>query len=707
MARICVLLVFLLGLGFDLLGQVPFGKKKPGQDRQRSDKERQRQIEKERAPRPGIFGELPRPSNQNVRMQEFAPEDSTEALDETVFIFRNINRLPFYQNNDLMALLNKAQREKNWEEEYNLLVKYISRFGIGNFVDPQSMDLVWQLARVSEYLGHLDMTKEAYRLILKHYRGDQKQAIRRLDSLSRFERPMYVSLERYYEMLELRKNIDTLRAPQGVLLNMGAEINSPHEDYGISLTRDDRTMIFTSRRQRTPGRGTPLNAQAYNEDLFMARRIGDDHEVWEEAYPFTDLNTSYNEGSPCLSADGSTLIFARCDAPDGLGNCDLYISERVDGRYWGQAKNLGPNINSGTWDSHPSFSVTEDTLFFASDRGGGFGGSDIYFSVRDPRLGWLPAKNLGPVVNTRRNEVSPFLHHRYNVLYFSSDGQIVNYGDFDIFKSSLLRGRWTEPKNLGPLVNGEGREFYFAIDARSNKLYYSKSEQRDDRNLDIYSFPMPMEARPTATVRFSGKVKEATTGETLKGEVHLIDLDERVEIMPRHIRDDGSFEFELIRDRRYMVIVRGERFFRLQEVFAIEADKDVSLGVRGIQHVKFESIEFAEGRADLLPEMLPDLKLVRDFLVDYPDFNLKISGHTDGAGDPKANLKLSQQRAETIAQYLITEGQLDASRIRAVGYGSTRPIVRPENGEKERRINRRVEFRIYRRGSPDEKDALN
>ncbi len=693
-------LLLLLALGLWLMpayGQIlPAGKRKTGQ----------KPPEKERAPRPGIFGDLPRPGNQNVRTHEFAPEDSTEAVDETVFIFRNTNRLPFYQNNGLLALLNKAQREKQWEEEYALLVKYISRFGIGNFVDPKSMDMVWQLARVSEYLGHLDMTKEAYRLILKHYRGDLAQAIKRLDSLSKFERPMYVGLERYYEMLELRKNVDTLRAPHGVLLNMGEEINSPNEDYGIALSRDDRTMIFTSRRNRTPGKGNSLNAQMYNEDLFITRRIGDDHEVWEPAYPFTDLNSSYNEGSPCISADGNTIIFTRCDAPGGLGNCDLYASQRVDGRYWGDAKNLGPTINSGTWDSHPSLSMTEDTLFFASDRGGGFGGADIYFAVRDPRLGWLPAKNLGPVVNTRKNEVCPFLHHRYNVLYFSSDGQIVNYGDFDIFKSSLLRGQWTEPKNIGPLVNGEGREFYFAIDARSSKLYYAKSEA-GNKNLDVYSFPMPMEARPTATVRFSGKVKEAITGEIFKGEVHLIDLDERVEIMPRYIRDDGSFEFELIRDRRYMVIVRGEKFFRLQEIFDISGDTEVALGVKSIKNIKFESIEFAEGQAELRPEMTADLKLVRDFLVDYPDFNLKISGHTDAAGDAKANLKLSQQRADNIGNYLITEGKLDPARIRAVGYGSNRPIIKPETGEKERRINRRVEFQIYRRGSEDEKEALN
>ncbi|MCU0451406.1 MAG: OmpA family protein [Bernardetiaceae bacterium] len=698
------MLLFLAPLGLPpAQAQVlPFGKKK-GQPPARKP-ETEREVKNKRG---GIFGDLPeRPGRDGVRMQAFEPEDTTQAIDETRLMFRSINRPTPYQNANQMALLNHYQRDKKWEEEYHLLLKYVSRFSVANFTDPQSMDLVWQLVRVSEYLGHTDITKEAYRLILKHFRGDLRQAIRRYDSLSRFERPMYVGLERYYEMLELRKDIDTLKPPQGVLLNMGQEINSTFEDYGITLSRDDKTMIFTSRRHRGPGAATVNGKPAFNEDLFVARRIGDDHQLWEQAHPFADLNSGHNEGSPCISADGNTLIFARCDAPDGKGNCDLYVSQRVDNRYWDDPKPLA-NINSAGWDSHPSFSVTEDTLFFASDRQGGFGGADIYFSVRDPRGFWALPRNLGPVVNTRKNEVSPFLHHRYNVLYFSSDGQLLNFGDFDIYKTHFVGGRWSEPKNLGPLVNSEGREFYFAIDAASEKLYYARAEKGNDKSLDIFSFPMPMEARPTATVRFTGRVKEAQTGEVFKGEVHLIDLDERVEIMPRHIRDDGSFEFELIKDRRYMIIVRGEKFFRIQEIFFIEGDKDVNLAARSIKNIKFESIEFEENRAKILPAMEADLKSVVDFLVDYPEYNLKISGHTDAAGNAAQNLKLSQERASNIADYLVQQGQLDPRRITAVGYGSKRPLVKPEKSEQDRKLNRRVEFRIYKRGSDDEKEALN
>ncbi|HWA32909.1 MAG TPA: hypothetical protein VG737_02210, partial [Cyclobacteriaceae bacterium] len=104
----------------------------------------------------------------------------------------------------------------------------------------------------------------------------------------------------------------------------------------------------------------------------------------------------------------------------------------------------------------PSLTHNGDTLYFASNRVGSFGLSDIYFSVKDAKGGWGKAQNVGPVINTVNSEVSPFFHHKFNVLYFSSNGQPLNFGDFDIYKTNRHNHAWTEPKNIGPLVNGAG-----------------------------------------------------------------------------------------------------------------------------------------------------------------------------------------------------------------------------------------------------------
>lgn len=632
---------------------------------------------------------------KNLFMKDFEPSTKTEAIRPNQLFFVNINKIPFYLDESELSLLNKYQRDKDWKRLHPKMLEYVCKFGINNFLDINSMDIVWQLARLSEYLGKKEIAKDVYRLIIKHYRGDIAIAKQRYDSLTKLDKDLYVELDRYYEMVELRKHVDTLRPPMGVLVNMGEEVNSQFEDYGVTISRDDQVLIFTSQRLPEAIDGKKPKKKL-DENIFMSKRIGDDEDFWEPAYPFKDLNTQFNEGSPCISTDGNTIVFSRCHSPEGLGDCDLYISRKVEGRYWSEPENLGQNINSTTWDSHPSFSLTEDTLFFASDRAGGFGGIDIYFSAKDNLGNWGASQNIGPIINTRRNEVSPFMHHTHNVLYFSSDGQMVNYGDFDIYKAYWREEALTEPKNIGPLVNGSGREFYFAIDSKSNKIYYAKSEPGNETNLDLHSFPMPMEAQPMAIVRFSGKVTEASTGEVFEGIVSLIDLDTHIEIMPKKLHEDGSFEFELIDNKRYMLIVQGENFFRLEEVFLLKGEKEIEIATRSIRALKFESIEFDNNSAELKTEMENDLHLIINFLVDYPEYKLKISGHTDSSGNPATNMKLSQERAESIAKYIIDYGKLDNTRIIAKGFGSTKPLVSPEATETDKKMNRRVEFRIYK-----------
>src|SRR5690606_529910 len=168
---------------------------------------------------------------------------------------------------------------------------------------------------------------------------------------------------------------------------------------------------------------------------------------------------------------------------------------------WGNTRNLGPKVNSPAWDSHPSLSHNGDTLFFASDRLGGFGLSDIYYTVRDENGEWQEAVNAGPIINTQGFEVSPFFHHKFNVLYFSSNGHPLNFGDFDIYKAYRQGSGWGEPLNVGPLVNGEGSEYYFTIDSESKDLFYARSTSEDIENLDIYSFPVPRSEEHTSELQ--------------------------------------------------------------------------------------------------------------------------------------------------------------------------------------------------------------
>lgn len=604
-----------------------------------------------------------------------------------IFAFPNVNTIRLYKDASKLKRIAELQKSPNEKEWYLALRDYVKNFGIENF--STNTDMIWQLAKLSQRYGDKGEAVLLYKLVLKHHRQNinGKQVQQELDTLTKNEKDYYVPLDYYYQLVEYRREIDTLRPPQGVLINMGLTVNSMKADYAPTIGNVDTLLLFSSKRNAH----TQQLERSYDEDLFFSVR---DMGVWMDAQEFKKINTSFNEGSACLSKDGRYLFFARCNSPDSHGSCDIFVAELDGEKSWGNARNLGPAINSTSWDSHPSLSHTGDTLFFSSDRLGGFGLADIYYSVKDASGLWQQARNMGPIINTRNNEISPFFHHSFNVLYFSSNGQPLNFGEFDIYKSYRQSNAWGEPKNIGPLVNGAGGENYFTIDSKSKELFYARSEAEDPANYDLHSFPVPMEAQPEAVVTLKGSLTNSQTGKPFKGIVSIIDLDHGVEVAPKFLRPDGSFDFSLINKRNYLLIIQGDDFFRIEEIFFLDGDMEITKETEPIESkIAFKSLEFESGKADILETMHNDLDKLANFLIDHPELKLTISGHTDSEGKADANLRLSQARADAIKAYLEYTFNIDTARIIAIGYGGTKPIVE-ESTDEHRKLNRRVEFEV-------------
>lgn len=601
-----------------------------------------------------------------------------------IFDFPNINKVRFYSDQALLKHLQQLDKSGNEAEMYKTLKAYVKNFGIENFA--KSTPLIWRLAQLSEKHGPKGEAVLLYKLVLKHHQQgiDIKDLYKKYQAVETEKKENYVALGLYYNMVDYRKEIDTLRPPHSVLVRMDDGINSKAEDYGPAIGNVDYVLLFTSKRNKHEER-------AYNEDIFYTLKVDG---VWTQTEEFKTINTKYNEGSACLSLDGKFLFFSRCNAPGSLGNCDLYAAKLSKDSTWTDIKNLGPNVNSAGWESQPSLSHRGDTLFFASNRVGGFGLSDIYYSVKDTKGNWQKAKNLGPIINTVNSEVSPFFHHRFNVLYFSSNGHPFTFGGFDIYKAHKTNNVWVEPKNIGPLVNGEGDEYYFTIDSKSHDLYYARSLGDDKKNLDLYSFPVPMDAQPEATTRLRGSLIDQN-GKPMGGIVSVIDLDSAVEVAPQYIQKDGTFGFNLINKRHYLIVIQGDDYFRIEDVFYLDGDKDINRVAEPIDRkIAFRSVEFENGKANILSIMHDDLGKLGNFLTDHPQTKLIISGHTDTAGKEELNLKLSQDRADAIKKYLIKEFKVADERIIATGYGSALPLVEKEETEEHKQLNRRVEFEI-------------
>lgn len=620
-----------------------------------------------------------------------ALDDSITSYSQSdIFDFPNVNTERFHSDTKALQQIQRYDNAGLNDKLYLALKNYVRNFGVENF--SKNAPMLWKLAKLSESFGPPGEAILLYKLILKHHQQgiNVEELLHVYDSIETDKKEYYVPLDYYYELVDLRKEIDTLRPPQSVLINMGDDINSTSEDYGPTIGNVDDILLFTSKRNFHYDAGE----RVINEDLFFSLTMPGGY--WGKAQEFTTINTSYNEGSACLSTDGKQLFFSRCNAPGSFGNCDLYVSTLGADSVWSASKNLGAMVNSTGWDSHPSLTLTGDTLYFASNRAGGFGMSDIYFSVKDEKGNWQKAINAGPIINTRNSEVSPFLHHKFNVLYFSSNGHPLNFGEFDIYKSYFRNSNWEEPKNIGPLVNGAGSEYYFTIDSESKSLYYARSTEEDINNLDLYSFPVPMGAQPEAKVALKGSLKSSETGEPLKGIVSIIDLDEGVEVAPKFLREDGTFNFDLINKRNYLLIIQGDDFFRIEELFFMDGELQIDREADPIESkIAFESLEFENGKADILESMHSDLDKIGNFLIDHQKLSLRISGHTDSAGKEEANLKLSQDRADAIKRYLIEAFNIENSRVEATGYGSSKPIV-VELTDKDRQLNRRVEFEIFK-----------
>ncbi len=275
--------------------------------------------------------------------------------------------------------------------------------------------------------------------------------------------------------------------------NLGAAVNTPNDEYLPALTADGETLIFT---RRFPRKATTTANTKEEEDFYQSRH-GD--QGWQRATRMSEpVNSNDNEGAQCISRDGRIMIFTACGRNDGLGRCDLYICQRHGDR-WTKPRNMGPAINSGAWESQPSLSMDGKTLYFVSDRKGGYGGTDIWMSTLKEGV-WSNPKNLGPAINTAGNESSPFIHYDNQTLYFASTGH-VGMGGSDLFLArKQADGAWGAPENLGYPINTFGDESSLIVNAEGNMAYFSSDQYGGMGKQDLYCFELPQAARPQEVV---------------------------------------------------------------------------------------------------------------------------------------------------------------------------------------------------------------
>ncbi|MBR2250396.1 MAG: PD40 domain-containing protein [Prevotella sp.] len=320
---------------------------------------------------------------------------------------------------------------------------------------------------------------------------------------------------------EATKNMQTAKWRQHAVenpvpfrpVNLGANVNSAYDEYMPALTADYRTLVFTRRAVRRPE--TPVG-QRDQEDFYIS--LYDTMELnWGAAERMPEpLNSDFNEGAQTLSHDGRVVIFTACGRSKEPTGCDLYYSVR-QGERWRKPHNMGAPVNSVYWESFPSLSIDGCTLYFASNRAGGYGGTDIWCSTLEEGR-WTTPRNLGPTINTPGNETAPYIHFDDRTLYFASDGH-RGMGGTDLYMAKRTDGStWSAVQNLGYPINTPADENNLIVAPDGRTALFSSDRADGYGGQDIYSFVMPASLRPEA-ITFIDPVVQAenllTLGDTV------------------------------------------------------------------------------------------------------------------------------------------------------------------------------------------------
>jgi len=487
--------------------------------------------------------------------------------------------------------------------------------------------------------------------------------------------------------------MEEMKTPAEVLdlQPLSEEVDRFPLQYFPAMTADENFIIFTARKG---------NHASFDENIYVSRKING-HWIVPQGIPNL-INTTENEGTSSINADGRILVFTRCGSPEGQGSCDIFITER-EGNIWKQPRPL-KEINSPYWDSHPSLSADGRRIFFTSARPGGQGRMDLWCAEKDSNETWQAPFNLGAEINTPFDEETPFIHANGQTLYFASDGH-PGFGRIDLFSTSRSGSSWRKPKNLGRSINGNGNESGLFITA-SGKTGMFCIEDRRDRDLissqiRFFSVPASMRTGPSCTF-LNGIVTDAVSGQKLAAKVELVNMATgKTEFSMDSDKDLGSYTAVLTFGQTYAMYVSRPGY--LFASFAVHTDSlpDPSLGIK--KDVKLEPIRqgaaivlnnlfFESAKADLLPASMPELRKIARLMSQNPSMKIEVSGHTDNIGKDPDNLLLSQKRANSVRDHLVKQGIL-VGRIIPKGYGETKPL-NDNSDDSKRLLNRRIEFKV-------------
>ena len=502
-----------------------------------------------------------------------------------------------------------------------------------------------------------------------------------------------------------------------------AQFNSKNVDFSPTFASKKYDMIiFSSNRPGSKGnRIHKVTGQGFT-DLWYSKR--DRKGVWSTPQPLSGdfVNTIDDEGASSVNKKGNVLYFTRCRVEKKkFVGCKIFESQKK-GVTFGEAKLIPiPGANDSISIAHPAISPDDLTLYFAAELPGGFGGKDIWMMKREKKTKpWGEPINLGPQINTPGNEVFPYCRKKGEI-YFSSD-YLPGMGGLDIFKAVLdENGKW-RVENLKYPINSPSDDFGITFEGNKERGFFSSSRPGGIGTDDIYKFWLP-----PLQFTISGYILDQKTDDPIEGAKIILKGSDGT--TSESISEaDGSYKFKLKANTDYQILVSKKDYLNGKasvSTVGIEEDKDFKQDIYLAsvkKSIELPNIFYDYAKATLRPESKAALDKLVETLNENPNIVIELSAHTDFRGNDEYNMDLSQRRAESVVQYLISKG-IAQDRLVAKGYGETKPRVvdkkthkkfnflpegqaltpdfimslpTQEQQEIAHQLNRRTEFRVLR-----------
>jgi len=502
--------------------------------------------------------------------------------------------------------------------------------------------------------------------------------------------------------------------------NLGDAINTQYNEYNPLFDVENQVLIFTSERENTTGEKINKYNNNYYEDIFQSEFS---NETWKTSQNIGKIfSTKNNDALVGLSSKGDIAFIYK-----GLENeGDLYIANRKLST-WSKPSNLGNTINSKKGkENSATLSNNDSTLYFTSNKEGGFGGFDIYVSRKKSNGKWDIPQNLGFEINSPKDELSVCLSHDNQTLYFASNG-LAGSGGFDIFKLELNEnGNWSAPINLGNPINTATNQLSYYSLPDNKTAFYASENENSLGSLDIYKItflgdekpsyqnvednflsfselkaPKIELLQPVLSTVLSGKITSKRTQLPISAVIEIIDKEKNVVVYSEKSNPEtGAYQISLPAGKNYSISVKSDEYMFASDNIEVQKSVKFQKFTKNFElspieigaAIVLKNVFFDSNAAILRPESYAELNVLAQLLKNNLKIKIEISGHTDNIGSAFSNKKLSTERAVSVVNYLITNG-IEKNRILSVGYGPDKPVANNKTPE-GRQINRRVEAKI-------------